>query len=299
MAFVSSGTNNSSNTNEGVNIVQGVSTTSTQVNTADINNLSDAIIYALLAGQSNNPQLLNEDLEQIHEDDLEEMDLKWLIAMLTMRARRFQRKIVRNLTIKGSETAGFDKSKVECYNCHKRGHFARECTALRNQDQRNRESTGRFIGVETSTDKDLVSCDGLGGRFVPPKLDLSYIGLEEFAEPTLKSYNDVPCDELPKNPKKEKITVKPSVVKVEVVKPKQQEKKDRKPVRVNTTSSKVTTAKPNAVVLNAVKGKMVNAVKASTCWVWRPKQTASNQGNPQTDLQDKGVIDSGCSRHMT
>ncbi|GJR69654.1 ribonuclease H-like domain-containing protein [Tanacetum coccineum] len=65
-----------------------------------------------------------------------------------MRARRFQRKTGRNLTIKGSETTGFDKSKVECYNCHKRGHFARECRALRNQDQRNRESTRRTVVVE-------------------------------------------------------------------------------------------------------------------------------------------------------
>ncbi|GKA05679.1 ribonuclease H-like domain-containing protein [Tanacetum coccineum] len=511
MAFVSSRTNNTSSTNEGVNNAHLVSTTSTQVNTADINNLSDAM------------------------------------AMLTMRARRFQKKTERNLTIKGNETAGFDKSKVECYNCHKRGHFARECRAPSNQDQRNRESTRRSVAVETSTDKALVSCDGLGaydwsdqaeecpnyalmaystsssdsevsndsscsksclknietlksqlqqvrkdldksklmeasykaglafveenlifykeneiifsddiavlkrdilikdseigklqrglesvkkekdsiqlnvnkfenasksldkllecqitdkskkgigydsynvvpppytGRFVPPKLDLSYTGLEEFAEPTLASYKVVSCDELSKNvrknddaplieewvsddedeivaqPKEEKKTILPNVAKVEVVKPKQQEKNARKPVRhadfdhlqancnyhqrmvqparnyknrvnnqcfvkrthpcsqktivpravlmksglksLNTArQGKFSTARPNAALLNVVNGKKVNAVKASTCWVWRPKQTASDQGNPQTDLQDKGVIDSGCSRHMT
>ncbi|GJW92451.1 ribonuclease H-like domain-containing protein [Tanacetum coccineum] len=163
MAFVSSITNNSSSTNEAVNTAQGVSAASTQVNAANINNLSEAVICAFLAGQSNNPQLLNEDLEQIHEDDLKKMDLKWRMAMLTLRARRFQRKTRRNLTFKGSETAGFDKSKVECYDCHKRGHFARECRAPRNQDQRNMESTRRTIAVETASDKALVSCDGLGG----------------------------------------------------------------------------------------------------------------------------------------
>ncbi|GJX26881.1 putative ribonuclease H-like domain-containing protein [Tanacetum coccineum] len=56
----------------------------------------------------------------------------------------------------------------------------------------------------------------------------------------------------------------------------------------------VNTAKPKAV-LNAVKGNQVNDVKASACWVWKPK----TKGNPQMDLQDQGVIDSGCSRHMT
>ncbi|GKD70436.1 hypothetical protein Tco_1324526, partial [Tanacetum coccineum] len=60
--------------------------------------------------------------------------------------------------------------------------------------------------------------------------------------------------------------------------------------------------------VNTVRGKnvniarskaVVNAVKASTCWVWKPKTKVLDHGNPQMDLQDQGVIDSGCSRHMT
>ncbi|GJS34986.1 ribonuclease H-like domain-containing protein [Tanacetum coccineum] len=60
----------------------------------------------------------------------------------------------------------------------------------------------------------------------------------------------------------------------------------------------VNTARPKAVV-NAVKGNNVNAVKALACWVWKPKTKVLDHGNPQMDLQDQGVIDSGCSRHMT
>ncbi|GKE59098.1 hypothetical protein Tco_1498283, partial [Tanacetum coccineum] len=52
-------------------------------------------------------------------------------------------------------------------------------------------------------------------------------------------------------------------------------------------------------VLSAVNGNKGNAVKASACWVWRPKYKVLDHGNPQQDLKDKGVIDSGCSRHMT
>ncbi|GJR67201.1 putative ribonuclease H-like domain-containing protein [Tanacetum coccineum] len=70
-----------------------------------------------------------QDLQQIHLDDMEEMDLRWQMAMLTMRARRFLKNTGRKLTVNGNETIGFDKSKVECYNCHKREHFARECRA--------------------------------------------------------------------------------------------------------------------------------------------------------------------------
>ncbi|GKG46317.1 ribonuclease H-like domain-containing protein, partial [Tanacetum coccineum] len=69
----------------------------------------------------------------------------------------------RKLTINRNETIGFDKSKVECYNCHKRGNFARECRAPRNQDNKNKERSRRSVPVETSTSTALVLCDGLGG----------------------------------------------------------------------------------------------------------------------------------------
>ncbi|GKE87938.1 ribonuclease H-like domain-containing protein, partial [Tanacetum coccineum] len=84
------------------------------------------------------------------------------MAMLTMRARRFLKNTGRKLTINGNESIGFDKSKVECYNCHKKGYFARECRDPRNQDYKNKESTRRTMPVETSTSTTLVSCDGLG-----------------------------------------------------------------------------------------------------------------------------------------
>ncbi|GKF56881.1 ribonuclease H-like domain-containing protein, partial [Tanacetum coccineum] len=97
----------------------------------------DDVMFSFFANQSNSPQLDNKDLEQIDTDDLEEMDLKWQVAMLTMR--------------------------VECYNCHRRGHFARECGALRNQENRNGDATRRNAPVDTSTTNALVVQDGIGG----------------------------------------------------------------------------------------------------------------------------------------
>nr|GEV06064.1 hypothetical protein [Tanacetum cinerariifolium] len=70
-----------------------------EVNTANIDNLSDAVICAFLDSQPSSPQLVNEDLEQIHPDDIEEMDLRWQMVMLTTRARRFLKKTGRKLTI--------------------------------------------------------------------------------------------------------------------------------------------------------------------------------------------------------
>nr|GEV93126.1 ribonuclease H-like domain-containing protein [Tanacetum cinerariifolium] len=68
-----------------------------------------------------NLQLDNEDPEQIDTNDLEEMDLKWQVSMLTMRVKRFINKIGRNLNFNGKEIVGFDKTKVKRYNSHRRG----------------------------------------------------------------------------------------------------------------------------------------------------------------------------------
>ncbi|GKC94435.1 ribonuclease H-like domain-containing protein [Tanacetum coccineum] len=166
MAFVSSSNNNTSSSNEAVNTTHGFSIASTQVNAANftnIDNLSDAVICAFFASQPNSPQLVHEDLQKIHPDDMKEMDLRWQMTMLTTRARKFLNNTRRKLTVNVNETIGFDKSKVECYNCHKRGHFARECRAPRNHDNKNKESSIRSVPVETSTSTALVSCNGLGG----------------------------------------------------------------------------------------------------------------------------------------
>ncbi|GKB41677.1 hypothetical protein Tco_0886619 [Tanacetum coccineum] len=74
---------------------------------------------------------------------------------------RFLKNTRRKVTVNGNETIRFDKSKVECYSCHKRGHFSREYRVSRNQDNKNRESSKRSVPVETITSNALVSCDGL------------------------------------------------------------------------------------------------------------------------------------------
>ncbi|GJR32444.1 ribonuclease H-like domain-containing protein [Tanacetum coccineum] len=134
VAFVSS----FSSTNE-VNTAYGVSTANTQVS-------SDS----------------TQDLEQIHGDDLEEMDLKWQLALLSIRTRKFFQKTGRKITINRSDTAGYDKSKVECFNCHKLGHFAREYRGPRNQENmsRNQDISRRTINVEEISSKAMLAIDG-------------------------------------------------------------------------------------------------------------------------------------------
>ncbi|GJV37956.1 ribonuclease H-like domain-containing protein [Tanacetum coccineum] len=101
---------------------------------------------------------------QIHEDELEEMNLKWQLALLSMRTRKFFQKTDIKITINGSDTAGYDKSKVECFNYHKMGHFARECKGPRNYDNRNKnqDSSRRTINMEETSSKAMVAIDGAG-----------------------------------------------------------------------------------------------------------------------------------------
>ncbi|GKC97667.1 ribonuclease H-like domain-containing protein, partial [Tanacetum coccineum] len=114
----------------------------------------------------------HEDLKQIDPDDLEEMDLHWEMAMLTIRARRFIKRTCRNLDINGQKI-GFDRSKVECFNCHKNGHFAREYRAPKNQENRGREYGRKTMLVENPTENALIAQDRFGGY------DWSYQAEEE------------------------------------------------------------------------------------------------------------------------
>ncbi|GJU90581.1 ribonuclease H-like domain-containing protein [Tanacetum coccineum] len=177
--------NNLKVTNEAVNTAHEVFAVSTQANASNPTNVDNLMTFG-------------------------KIDLRCQMAMLTVRARRFLKNTRRRITINGNESIGFDKSKVECYNFHKRGHFARECRAPRNQDNKNRESSRRSMPIETTTSNPLISCDGLGGydwsdqvgegptnyalmayssssfdyevyrKFMPLKPDLSFTGLEEF-----------------------------------------------------------------------------------------------------------------------
>ncbi|GJS78991.1 ribonuclease H-like domain-containing protein [Tanacetum coccineum] len=67
------------------------------------------------------------------------MDLKWQVAMDSMRKKKFYKKTGRKLQFDAKEPVGFDKTKVECYSFHKTGHFARECRSKGNQDSRRRD----------------------------------------------------------------------------------------------------------------------------------------------------------------
>ncbi|GJV99767.1 hypothetical protein Tco_1555019 [Tanacetum coccineum] len=283
MTFVSSSNNSNSSINgtvstaQAVNAANGVSAANTQVNAPNIDNLSDAVIY-----------------------DLEEIDLRWQMAMLTMRARR----------------------------------------APRNKDYKNKESTKRTVPVETSTSTALVSCDGLGGydwsdqaKEGPNSALMSYSSSSSDSESGLESVEEklevykanefiysqdikvlkfkVECKD---------IAIRELRKKLEIA----QKEKDGIQFNVDkfeNASKSLNKLIESQIVDNCKKGLGYNAVPPPYTGNFMPptpdlsftgldefvnKPVVENRksdekvskGNPQMDLQDKGVIDSGCSRHM-
>nr|GFB60477.1 hypothetical protein [Tanacetum cinerariifolium] len=90
------------------------------------------------------------------------MDIKWNMALLSMRADKFWKRTGKKISIQGSDVAGFDKSKVECFNFHKMGHFAREYRAPRSQERRRKESYRQGSNAEEKSSKALMAIDGIG-----------------------------------------------------------------------------------------------------------------------------------------
>nr|GEW52989.1 hypothetical protein [Tanacetum cinerariifolium] len=251
MAFLSSpgSTNEVDTANIQVSTISTpVSIVSSHDNTA---NLSNGTVYAFLADQPNRSQLVHEDLEKIHEDDLEEIDLKWQLALLSMRARRyFQR--TGNKEVLGTKKAGqgiktvnvedtsskaighlmeqvliratwlmmkfqptwllwlsqtqrieFNKSEFDLAT-YKRGLasveeellFYKKSEIKIDNFKNASKSLDKLIGSQV-TDNNIT---GLGftsynavappptGLFVPPTINLSNSGLEEFQQPEFKGY---------------------------------------------------------------------------------------------------------------
>ncbi|GJS53309.1 ribonuclease H-like domain-containing protein [Tanacetum coccineum] len=154
---------------------QNVAFISNSTNNTNSTHKEDYSSYEINTTQSTTHTHHNsQDLEQLHPDDLEEMDLQWEIAMLTIKARRFIKRTRTKLNIDG-QRVGFDISKVECFNCHKHGNFARECY---NRATAASPAVEDFVNLtdKSKADKAYHAVHPpLTGNFIPRKPDLTFI----------------------------------------------------------------------------------------------------------------------------
>ncbi|GJS38240.1 putative ribonuclease H-like domain-containing protein [Tanacetum coccineum] len=368
MAFMTAPSTNS--TNDVNTACPQVSTASTNVNAASPQvstaSVSDNTVYAFMVENPNGSNVLHQDLEQIHEDDLEAMDLKWQLSLLSVRAKKYYQRTGKKILINANDIAGYDKSKVECYNYHKLGHFARECRAPRSKESqfRNQDNTRKQGNNEDKSSKAMLAIDGctvLIGVTWHKKQFKGY-GPKDNGPKDSEQESNVVCDKKSDNSKEnseeslveeqvsqdtssfveslpnvDKETVFPvnkkinydnyqrrgivsrnnfSRVDAKTTHPSVHRNMSPKAVLLKTgltplnTVRPINTAHPKTAVhrqVNVVRVKGVNAVKSSAYWVWRPtkpngaslafKRHNYIDGMPQQD--DKGFVDSGCSRHMT
>nr|GFB67346.1 hypothetical protein [Tanacetum cinerariifolium] len=291
------------------------------------------------------PQLDNEDLKQIDADDLEEIDLKWQMVMLTRRARKFLQKTGRNLGVNGPTSMGFDMEKVQLRDTALATLREKLETTEKDRDDLNiklkkfQTSSKRLTDLLASQTSDkaglgynskvftqaMFDCDNyyssesdndswspsnlydrfvpsggyhavpppITGTFMPPKPDLVF-----HTPPS--DENEHPAFNVQLSPTKpeQDLSSRPSVpiikdwyALVNHSKFSLHKVSAAAPPKSYNSSPRVTAAKASAV--SAAQGK-------KGTWVWRPRcLVLDHDGNLQQALKDKGVINSGCSRHMT
>nr|GEU36654.1 uncharacterized mitochondrial protein AtMg00810-like [Tanacetum cinerariifolium] len=303
----------------------------------------------------------SEDLDQIRDR------LQKLVSQLEIHGTG------RNLGDNRVTTMGFDMSKVECYNHHRKGHFTQEYRSPKDTRRTGAaEPQRRHVPVETSTSNALVSqCDGIGSydwsyqaeeepanfalmaisssssafdnELSPakPAQDISYVTIP--MSPIIKDWVSESEDESkPNDPlsapsfvqtsehvKPSGHSVQPIEAPILVATPKPTSSKTNGSVLTKSKTVSVTAARPVSVVVPKIMvtkprhARSLNTKSNSTIRRHKtrsqssktsntsPKVTATKAqvvsaakrkkrkwGNPQA-LKDKGVIDNGCSWHMT
>ncbi|GJX55418.1 putative ribonuclease H-like domain-containing protein [Tanacetum coccineum] len=169
-----------SSTNDANTASPQVSTASPNVNTASPQvstaSFSDNVVYAFMVEveNPNGSNLLHRDLEQIHEDDLEAMDLKWQLSLLSMRAKRYFQRTGKKIFINANDTVGYDKSKGQFKyqdNTRKQGNnedtSSKAILAIDGVEQVS-EDTNSFVESSLNVDKETVFLDKKI-EFVKPK----------------------------------------------------------------------------------------------------------------------------------
>ncbi|GKB43891.1 hypothetical protein Tco_0888833 [Tanacetum coccineum] len=173
LAFMTASSSSSFNDVNTANPVYEVSTVSPNINTAcpqvSTANFSDNTLYTFMVENPNGSNLLQQDLEQIHEDDLEAIDLKWQLSLLSMRAKRYFQRTGKKIFINANDTAGYQ------------------------DNSRDQESSKRTVNVEDTSPKAMLAIDGVGYDWSDIAEEKIQTNMALMAFSDLEVYNDKSC----------------------------------------------------------------------------------------------------------
>nr|GEZ22781.1 ribonuclease H-like domain-containing protein [Tanacetum cinerariifolium] len=212
------------------------------------------------------------------------------MALLSMRADRYWKKTGKKIFVQGTDVAGFDKSKVECFKCHKMGHFAREWRAPMSQDRGRRENFKQGSKVEESALKALMAIDGVGW-------DWSYMANEE-EDHSLVADQEAPTEFALMAKSSSDTEVFDNSLCYKACK----KNTDSLNTKITDLSEKLSDSKTMMyhykLGLSQVEVRLVE-FKNQEIKFCEKIRGLEFKGNSQNVIDDKGYWNSGCSRHMT